>query len=50
MHVQREGNQAGDFLAKLGAMTMESLRVRDRPPTDMELNLLSDLAGVVHMR
>ena len=48
-HVYREGNEAADFLVKLGAISRTS-NVWDSPPTGLGHILLSHLARVVYMR
>ena len=49
-HMYRGGYQVAEFLPKLGAKSVESLRVKDQPLISIELILLADLAGVVRMR
>ena len=49
-HVYREGNQAADFLVKLGASSVGGEHLWDRPPVGLELILLANAAGVLHMR
>ena len=49
-HVYREGNQAADFLARLGAEVVHEERVWEYPPVGLEHLLFADFAGVAHLR
>ena len=49
-HVFREGNQAADYLAKLGASSDEGDHVWNSPPAGLGVILLADAVGVQHLR
>ena len=49
-HVYREGNQVADFLTKLGASSVGGEQLWDSPPVGLELILLADVVGVLHLR
>ena len=49
-HVFCEGNQAADFLAKLGASSDEVDHVWNTPPAGLDVILLANAAGVQHLR
>ena len=49
-HVYKEGNQATDFLAKLGVSSSIDDYVWDEPPLGLKLILLADVSGTLHMR
>lgn len=49
-HVYREGNQATNFLNKLGASFDGVEHLGDRPYVGLELILLVDVVEVLHLR
>ncbi|KAJ1397942.1 Reverse transcriptase-like [Sesbania bispinosa] len=49
-HTLREGNACADLLAKRGARDTTSFRLLSRPPSDLQLHLLSDSRGITFRR
>ncbi|KAJ1396220.1 Ribonuclease H domain [Sesbania bispinosa] len=49
-HTLREGNACANLLAKRGARDTTSFRLLPRPPSDLQLHLLSDSRGVAFRR
>ena len=49
-YVYQEGDQAADFLAKLGASTNDDNHIWDKPPVGLGLTLLADASAMQFLR